>query len=94
MLGEDYATNRNIPLKIFHAEWEEHGKAAGPIRNKQMANYGEKLLLIWDGESRGSANMKAEMLKLNKPVYEIIIREYKGKEPKIVNNVIEDMGND
>lgn len=74
--GEQLASNRNIKLKIFDANWEENGKAAGPIRNKQMAEYADALLLIWDGESKGSANMKAEMLKLNKPIYELIIRKY------------------
>lgn len=82
-----------MKLSIFKADWDKHGKAAGPIRNKQMAEYSDALLLIWDGESRGSKNMREEMLKLNKPVYEIVIREYKAKEPKIVNNVIKDMGN-
>ena len=60
--------------KEFPADWEAHGKAAGPIRNRQMAEYADALLLIWDGESRGSASMKKEMLKLNKPVYEVIIK--------------------
>lgn len=60
--------------KEFPADWEAHGKAAGPIRNKQMAEYADALLLIWDGESRGSANMKKEMQKLGKPVYEVILR--------------------
>jgi hypothetical protein len=58
----------------FEADWNKHGKAAGPIRNREMAKYGDVLLLIWDGESRGSANMKSEMLKLNKPVYEVILK--------------------
>jgi len=58
----------------FPADWDTHGRAAGPIRNKQMAEYGDALLLIWDGESRGSANMKSNMKKLGKPVYEIIIK--------------------
>lgn len=74
---QDYPTcsYEPIPVKLFPADWEAHGKAAGPIRNKQMAEYADALLLIWDGESRGSANMKKEMLKLNKPVYEIILRK-------------------
>ena len=68
--------NPNTPtLTKFLADWKAHGKAAGPIRNKQMAEYADALLLIWDGESRGSASMKNEMVKLNKPVYEIIIRK-------------------
>lgn len=74
--GEDYARNWHVPLKIFHADWDRHGKAAGPARNKEMAEYADILLLIWDGESRGSANMKETMIKLGKPVYEIILREH------------------
>ncbi len=63
-----------IDVKVFPAEWDKHGKSAGPIRNKQMAEYADMLLLIWDGESKGSANMKLEMKKLGKPVYEVILR--------------------
>lgn len=57
----------------FPADWDTYGKAAGPIRNQQMASYADALLLIWDGKSKGSMNMKNNMLRLNKPVYEIII---------------------
>lgn len=62
-------------LIVFEADWEAHGKAAGPIRNREMAEYADALLLIWDGESSGSKNMLAEMKKLNKPVYEVILRK-------------------
>lgn len=65
-----------LKYKEFPADWDLHGKAAGPIRNKQIAEYSDALLLIWDGKSKGSANMKKEMLVLNKPVYEIIINKY------------------
>ena len=34
----------------FDTDWNKHGRAAGPIRNKQMAEYGDALLIIWDGE--------------------------------------------
>ena len=64
----------NTTLKQFLANWETHGKAAGPIRNKEMAEYADALLLIWDGKSRGSASMKKEMQKLNKPIYEVILK--------------------
>lgn len=73
--GERYVEdNYMLPLKIFPANWEEHGKAAGPIRNAEMAKYADALLLIWDGESKGSSNMKTNMLKENKPIYEVIIK--------------------
>lgn len=74
--GEEYGHNRDLLVKVFEADWYGLGKSAGPTRNKQMAKYADKLLLIWDGESRGSANMKKEMLALNKPVYELILRKH------------------
>lgn len=72
--GEYYADFYDLPIKRFPADWKKHGRAAGPIRNKQMADYADALLLIWDGISRGSLSMKKEMEKLNKPIYEIIIK--------------------
>lgn len=56
-LGEAWAADHKIPVKQFPAKWELHGKAAGPIRNKQMADYAEALIAVWDGNSRGTLNM-------------------------------------
>lgn len=72
--GEKFADKYCIPKMEYPADWDEFGKAAGHIRNKQMAEAGDALLLIWDGESKGSKNMKENMVKLNKPVYEIILQ--------------------
>lgn len=72
--GEWWAMTEGVPIKRFHAKWEVHGKAAGHIRNKQMAQYGDALLLVWDGESKGSANMLKEMRAVNKPIFEFVIR--------------------
>ena len=56
-LGEQYADEYNIPIRYFPADWKKHGKAAGPIRNEEMIDYvgtGGQVIVIWDGESRGS----------------------------------------
>lgn len=71
--GERYAKQYRIKLRTFPADWDKHGRAAGPIRNKEMANYGDQLLLIWNGKSKGSRSMKEEMQKLGKPVFEHLI---------------------
>jgi len=65
-LGIQYAKNHNIPVKEFPADWKKHGRAAGPIRNGQMAEYADALIAIWDGESTGTKNMinQAEKNKL------------------------------
>ena len=68
-LAIQYATEHNLPLKEFHADWKKHNRAAGPIRNREMANYGDALIAIWDGESRGTKNMIEEATKRGLKVY-------------------------
>jgi predicted Rossmann fold nucleotide-binding protein DprA/Smf involved in DNA uptake len=76
--AKDFAEEYVGYYKEFPADWKKHGKSAGPRRNQQIAAYSDGLLVIWDGNSRGSKNCKEEFLKLNKPIYEIIIRKYNG----------------
>lgn len=70
-LGEVWALANNIPVEAFPADWSQHGRAAGPIRNKQMAEYADALIAIWDGESKGTANMiqQARNKRLNVFIY-------------------------
>lgn len=56
-LGIAWANANALPLTIVMAEWDAHGKAAGPIRNAEMAASAEALILVWDGMSRGSSDM-------------------------------------
>ena len=67
-MGEKFAKSYGLMLKIFPADWSKHGKAAGPIRNKQMAEYADCLIAFWDGKSRGTKSMidlaKKEGLKV------------------------------
>lgn len=44
-------------VERFPAKWDKYGKAAGHIRNQEMAERGTHLIAFWDGESRGTANM-------------------------------------
>lgn len=34
-----HAERLGVPTKKFPADWDAHGKAAGPIRNRAMADY-------------------------------------------------------
>jgi hypothetical protein len=72
--GEAFAARYGIRVKRMPADWDKYGRSAGHKRNGQMGEYGDALLLIWDGESDGSAGMKAVMKRLGKPVYEAIVR--------------------
>ena len=56
-LGERYAKKYGHSIKAFPADWKTHGNAAGPIRNKQMAEYGDAVVCFWDGKSTGTRSM-------------------------------------
>jgi predicted Rossmann fold nucleotide-binding protein DprA/Smf involved in DNA uptake len=68
-LGEKWARVNNIPVKEMPADWNKHGKPAGPIRNRQMAEYADAAIVLWDAKSPGTLNMISEMNKLNKPIF-------------------------
>jgi hypothetical protein len=61
-LGKLYAEYHGVHYQPFPADWDKHGKAAGPIRNAEMAKWcaelgGGTLVAVWDGVSRGTADM-------------------------------------
>jgi len=56
-LGERYAALKGFKVKEFPANWHVHGKKAGPLRNKEMAEYADMLIAFWDGKSKGTGGM-------------------------------------
>jgi hypothetical protein len=68
-LGEQWARANNIPIKEMPADWNRNGKAAGPIRNRDMAEYADAAIVVWDGKSPGSRNMVENMIRRKKPYY-------------------------
>ena len=57
MLGARYAQERKYTIRYFPAQWEKYGKAAGYIRNEEMAKNADALVAFWDGESQGTRHM-------------------------------------
>lgn len=56
-LGEEWAYANMISVQRYHPQWEEHGKAAGAIRNQEMVDSCKKsdcLVAFWDGSSPGT----------------------------------------
>lgn len=56
-LGERYAKERGYSIRYFEADWDEHGRAAGYIRNEEMAKNADALVAFWDGQSKGTRHM-------------------------------------
>lgn len=52
-----WATLANVPLSVIRADWQRHGKAAGPIRNQEMLDRLKPDLVIAFPGGRGTADM-------------------------------------
>lgn len=53
----EYAHRMGIPLVPFPADWDNEGRSAGFNRNVRMADWGDQLIAIWDGKSKGTKHM-------------------------------------
>jgi len=58
---------------VVKAEWDKHGKKAGPLRNEKLSEIADCLLLIWDDQSPGSTDVLRRFMKKRKPVMEVEI---------------------
>jgi len=47
LIAKNYAIRNNWKVKSYPAEWNKYGKAAGPIRNKQMLDCKPDLILAF-----------------------------------------------
>ena len=68
-LGEQWASNRHIPIKRFPAQWGDKGYGAAYMRNREMAAYADALVAVWDGRSGGTQHMIETMQGSGKLVF-------------------------
>lgn len=66
--GEEWAEAHGIKVTRFPADWTKFGKAAGPIRNGQMAKYADAAALLPGNE--GTMNMRKQALANGLVVFE------------------------
>lgn len=67
-MGERYADENGLAVERYPADWDQYGKSAGPIRNRQMAQAADYVICFWDGESRGTRSMIDFAEQYGKPV--------------------------
>jgi hypothetical protein len=66
-----WARNKGKIIDAHPADWQTYGKSAGIRRNRVMAENADGLLLVWDGTSKGSANMLRNARSLKLLIHEI-----------------------
>lgn len=70
-LAASWALFHGIQVKTFHADWNTHGRAAGPIRNQKMLDVAMPDLVIAFPGGRGTADMVGRAKKQGFEVREI-----------------------
>jgi len=66
-----YADERGFGCEVFAADWNTHGKKAGPIRNTEMLNYGNPNVVIAFPGGNGTAHMVKIAKEAGIPVMEV-----------------------
>lgn len=70
-MAQEFAKADGYDLETYPADWKKHGKAAGPIRNKQMLDEGKPDLVVAFPGGKGTQNMVEQAKKANIPVESI-----------------------
>lgn len=73
-LAGAWAVMRRVPVLAFPAAWDQHGKAAGPLRNQQMLDEGQPDLVIGFPGGTGTRDMLTRAERAGVMRYELPTR--------------------
>lgn len=72
-IAHEWGRARNIPVRTYPADWNQHGRSAGFIRNQQMLDEGKPCLVLALPGGRGTAHMTRIPRAAGIPVIEAVI---------------------
>jgi YspA, cpYpsA-related SLOG family len=61
-LAVTWAVLRDVPYRIFYAKWNTYGRAAGPIRNRDMLKFADRLVAFPGGAGTQDCTKAAESM--------------------------------
>lgn len=67
-LAKEYAQRKGLQLVEFPPDYQRFGKSAPLIRNRQIVEYCDCVVAIWDGFSTGTMQVVQLARKMKKPV--------------------------
>ncbi len=70
----EFASKNGLKLTVFLPQYERYGRAAPILRNKEIVDYADRVIIFWDGSSKGTLSVIEYAKKAKKP-YEIILCE-------------------
>ncbi len=66
--AEEIAKTFGFKTEIYNADWDKHGKTAGPIRNSEIVEHSDIFIVFWDGQSRGTRDTINKVIDAGKPL--------------------------
>ena len=69
-----YAKNNGLKLTEFLPQYDRYGRAAPIVRNKEIVNYADKVIVFWNGTSKGALSVIKYAQKIGKPC-EVILNQ-------------------
>lgn len=85
-LAEMWSIKHNILVKKFYADWQYYSRfvelksqknPAGEVRNRNMANYADAAIIIWDGKDEDVKNLIDSVKIASKPLFLYRINKFK-----------------
>ena len=71
-IAEQYADRHKISKLILRPKYHIYGRAAPIKRNQEMVDVADQVLVVWDGNSRGTSATIAYAKKVQKPINIVI----------------------
>ena len=68
----EYAKRPQLGLTVFLPQYERYGRAAPVVRNQMLVDYADRIIVFWDGFSKGSKSVIHYAKKRGKPL-EIVL---------------------
>ena len=62
-----YAKGNGLVLTEFLPQYDRYGRAAPIVRNKEIVNYADKVIVFWNGTSKGALSVIKYAQKIGKP---------------------------
>ena len=72
--AREYAEKNGLKLTEILPEYERYGKAAPIVRNKKIVDYADRVIVFWDGISKGSLSVIQYAKKTGKNIDVIILK--------------------
>ena len=70
----EYAKKHGMKFTVFLPQYARYGRAAPIVRNKEIVDYADRIVVFWDGKSKGTQSVIQYAEKRGKPC-EVILCE-------------------